>query len=357
MIFKADKRHVRIGGRILEKDGICYIDYTNSFVEFEFEGSRADVVLVTSDEEIRNVNPAWLAVFVNDGTEPSMRFALKEKRQRVCIYSSDTVQRVKLRLSKMSEAAFGKAGIESIETDGELLPPPLPRSQRRIEFVGDSITCGYGTRGVFNVDTFSTDTEDPLLGYAWKTAQKLGSEYQYVSWSGIGVLSAWVEETAEKPLDNWLLKDIYPYTDSPLERECGMEKADFTPYDFSFDPQVIVFFDGTNDHSWTKGIAEREEDFARAYYDMLECIRKNNPNAYIVTTYGIMGTSLSDTIAAAVEKFRAEHDDMIVYVPLEVQDEENDGVVTDWHPSEKSHEKIACRLAQVIEPVFTKLGL
>ena len=78
--------------------------------------------------------------------------------------------------------------------------------------MGDSITCGYGIDGVWNKDVFSTETENPIKGYAYKTAQLCKSEFQYVSWSGMGVLSSWVDEKAEKPLDNWLITDIYPYT-------------------------------------------------------------------------------------------------------------------------------------------------
>jgi len=34
--------------------------------------------------------------------------------------------------------------LEGVTTDGALLPQPQPRTQRRMEFLGDSITAGYG---------------------------------------------------------------------------------------------------------------------------------------------------------------------------------------------------------------------
>ena len=100
---------------------------------------------------------------------------------------------------------------------------------------------------MWNKDVFSTETENPIKGYAYKTAQLCKSEFQYVSWSGMGVLSSWVDEKAEKPLDNWLITDIYPYTDSGLENTLGRDDHEnHTKWDFSkYVPQVIVFNMGT----------------------------------------------------------------------------------------------------------------
>jgi hypothetical protein len=184
--------------------------------------------------------------------------------------------------------------------------------------VGDSITCGYGVDGTYMVDVFKTETEDPMKAYAYLTAQKCGAQYQYVSWSGMGVRSAYVDENTEEPLDTWLFKDIYPYIDSNLEKKMGKEShSEHTKYDFSFKPHVIVFAEGTNDHSWTKGIAEREEDFARAYYDMLECIRKNNPNAEIIVAYGLTNQTYIKSMENTVVKLNEEGDAKFSFLKIQ----------------------------------------
>lgn len=356
--FSADSEHVRIGGRSLTDNGVCYIDYTCSFVEFCFNGTHAEAELITDLTPSEEIFRAWAVVFINGEEQPSKRFKLDEKKAVYELYSSDKPATVKVRLMKTSEAAFSKMGIASITVDGELLPPPAPESERRIEFVGDSITCGYGIDGVWNVDQFSTETENPLKGFAYNTAKKCHAEFQYISWSGIGVISRWVPEDATEALVDWLMPDIYPYTDSGLENTLGREgHENHQKWDFSkYVPQIIIFNLGTNDHSWTKEIPERQADFAGKYYSFLELLRKNNPNAYIICTYGIMGTTLVETEQGCVDRFKAEHDDRICYLPLPVQ-QEADGIGADWHPSETSHRKVAEIVAAKAEEIFASMGI
>ena len=221
--FPATEENVRVGGRSLYIDGIRYLDYTCSFIEFSFTGTKAEAVLVSDLTPSEDIFRAYMAVLTDGDCAPSKRIKLDSCRDVYTLFESDAPRTVKIRLMKTSEAAFAKAGISEIRIDGELLPPPAPEYERRIEFVGDSITCGYGIDGVFNKDVFTTENENPFKAYAYRTAQKCRAEYQYISWSGIGVLSGWVEDTAEKPGNGWLLRDIYPYTDSGLENTLGRE--------------------------------------------------------------------------------------------------------------------------------------
>ncbi len=355
--FPADSKHVRICGRSIFENGICYLNYTCSYIEFEFTGTCASAEIISDLTPSEDIFRAWAAVFVNDTVTPVKRIKIDEKKAEYELFRSEKPQRVKIRLMKLSEAAFAKMGITEIKIDGELMGVPAPTSRRRIEFVGDSITCGYGIDGIWNKDQFSTETENPLLGFAFKTANKCNAEYQYISWSGIGVYSSWVEENAEKPLDNWLMKDIYPYTDSGLENTLGREgHENHQKYDFSFDPQIIIFNIGTNDHSWTKELKDRQEEFGKAYYSMLEMLRSCNPNAYIICTYGVMGRTLVDEEQRQVDKFISMHDSRICYIPLPVQDE-SDGIGADWHPSAATHEKMSDTISQKANIIFTELGL
>ena len=353
--FTADSKNVRVSGRSIFENNIRYLSYTNSFIEFEFTGTAAYAELISDLTPPEEIYRAWAGVCINGETIPSRVFKIDDKKAVYELYKSDKPEKVTLRLMKLSEAAFAKMGIAEISINGELLPPPVPSSERRIEFVGDSITCGYGIDGIWNKDVFSTETENPIKGYAYKTALKCGAEFQYVSWSGMGVYSSWVEDSAEKPPDNWLVTDIYPYTDSPLEK--SFDKDSFAKWDFSsYIPQIIVFNMGTNDQSWTKHIKERCDAFCEKYYAFLEMLRKFNPDAYIICTYGIMGVDLLEEEIACTERFKKEHDDRIKFVPLPVQ-LESDGIGADWHPSEKSHEKMSDILSKEVNAVFESMGL
>ena len=55
-------------------------------------------------------------------------------------------------------------------TGGQLLAPPTP-SVRRIEFIGDSITAGYGNEGTSASQHFTTQNENAYLSYGPVTAR------------------------------------------------------------------------------------------------------------------------------------------------------------------------------------------
>jgi hypothetical protein len=60
--------------------------------------------------------------------------------------------------------------------------------QRRIEIVGDSITCGYGNEGT-DPCNFSAETENHYLTYGALAARMFGAELSTVAWSGKGVVN------------------------------------------------------------------------------------------------------------------------------------------------------------------------
>lgn len=347
--------NLRISGRNIVKDNVCYLGWSSSFLELALTGTRVTAKIRTDFWDC-NMFYGRMAVFINDSVQPEKCFMLENGIEKEYeLFSADSPKSVKLRLMKLSEAAFAKVGIISISVDGTVLEAPKPEYSRRIEFIGDSITCGYGVEGVYNVDEFSTETENPLKSYSIKTAHLCKAEYQLVSWSGIGVLSSYVDEDAAEPRNDWLMPPLYPYTDKGLENVIGfVDGKSHQLWDFSrFVPDVIVINLGTNDASWVKDIPERRNDFKREYLALLELVRKSNPDAYIVCTYGMMGTQLSDTIAEAV---RSAQDEKITYLPLECQLDE-DGIGADWHPSEKTHEKAAAKLSEYINQIFSRKEL
>ena len=67
--------------------------------------------------------------------------------------------------------------------DGRALSP-FPGKERRIEFIGDSITCGYGTGAEKGNEMFKPSTEDSSDAYAAVAADLLGADYITVwDWS------------------------------------------------------------------------------------------------------------------------------------------------------------------------------
>ncbi|WP_310605373.1 SGNH/GDSL hydrolase family protein [Anaerosporobacter sp.] len=345
-----NKEQFNIVGRHTWQEDILYLGYSASYIEFCFKGTRLDLSLVTDlyrdKEDKEDIYHACLAIFINDNEEPVKRIELTNKQETVTVFESASTQEVTIRLMKYSEAAFSKLGFQSILLDGEVLAPPA-RKTRRIEFIGDSITCGYGVEGASDSDIFTTMEENPMLAYACQTARLLDAEFQLVSWSGIGIITNYVEETINEPfLDRWIMPALYEYSDGELES--SLQKEWFEVWDnCRYTPDVVVINIGTNDASYTRGIKERQEYFASEYQKFLVKVRAKNPNAYILGVLGSMNEELCEIEQEQVLIRQAAGDNKIRYIRLPLQDEK-DGVAVHCHPSAITHKKVAEEIASYV---------
>ena len=353
MLFEPTDSRVEKMGRMLTVDNVLYLNYSGAEVSFTMQGTKAEVTLISDGEKWEEHLKAWVAVFINDEAEPAKRFMLTKQRETFTIYQGVEDKEVQIRLVKYSEVAFAKVGIESFAIEGELLKRKEDTRLVNIEFIGDSITCGYGIEGEYNVDTFHTAQENPYTAYAMQVARNINARYHLVSWSGIGVISSWVGETEEKPLNDWLMPMLYQYTDAALSRD--LELKEWDKWDFSqFVPDIIVIHLGTNDQSYTRKIAERVHTFGEEYYHFLKFVREHNQKAHILCVLGAMGQDLCPEIEKQVALFNEkEHDGKVYFRALELQKDE-DGIAADWHPSQQTHNKMAAVITKEILPLLTK---
>ena len=345
--FYADDSRVRTLGRSLFMNDIRYLSWSGSGIEFTFEGKSLSAEIWTDwelNEPWKEIFQGYMAVFVNDGKEPVNRFAVASGTNSYEIYKSDKSEKVKLRIVKLSEAAFDKIGIVSISADGEIFPTePAGRS---MEFVGDSITCGFGIEAKCSEEGFRTATENPYISYAALTAGHFGADPGFISWSSIGVYSSSCDEDNGKPNDGWIMPMLYDYTDIGLEGTLGIEEHILWNF-AEREPQVIVVNLGTNDALYTKGISERIEGFEQAYKSFILHIREKNPSAYIICALGMMGDELFPSVEKAVERIG---DSRVFALKFDVQRDE-DGIGSEGHPNAVTHRKAAERLIQKVSEI------
>ena len=99
-------------------------------------------------------------------------------------------------IERQTEAERGLLYLNSVSLCGELYEPP-GQSSLFIEFIGDSITTGYGnlypdlTEGEQNPNPASNVYQDGTRTYAYLTAQKLGADYSIIAQQGIGISSGY----------------------------------------------------------------------------------------------------------------------------------------------------------------------
>ncbi|WP_054743139.1 SGNH/GDSL hydrolase family protein [Cellulosilyticum ruminicola] len=250
---------------------------------------------------------------------------------------------------KLSESANSTFGIASLDVTSTASIKPTEAKAHRIEFIGDSITCGYGVDHEGVGGGFTTATENATKTYAYKTAQNLDADYNFVSYSGYGIISGY---TSGQKNTNQLVAPYYDkigfsygYFNSELE-------VATVPWSFEVQPEVIVINLGTNDSSYCGNDASKQAEFTEGYVDFIKMVREKNPDATIFCTLGIMGDDLYPCVKEAVEKYVAQTgDEKVTSMKFAVQ-AYNDGWGTDYHPTEKTHEKAARKLTSYIETVM-----
>ena len=87
----------------------------------------------------------------------------------------------------------GNIGVKDIYVNSyinaEDIIKPTENKKYLIEFIGDSITCGYGIEGKGANEMFDTSTENFEKTYAYLSAKELNYDYSTVCYSGCGIIT------------------------------------------------------------------------------------------------------------------------------------------------------------------------
>ena len=249
-----------------------------------------------------------------------------------------------VRIMKLSEAAMSTCVIKSIEADE--IRPTAPKVHL-VEFIGDSITCGYGVDDEDPEHHFATATEDVTHAYAYRTAQAMDADYSLASLSGYGIISGYTD-TAEEPVVTQLMPDYYETLGFSYGRYDGAAPQDVR-WDFSVrQPDVVVINLGTNDDSYCQDDEARQQHYSNAYANFLYTVRRCNPGARILCTLGMMGDRLYPFVERAVAAYSAQTGDTNISCMPFVPQLEEDGRAADYHPTETTHRRAAEKLTAEI---------
>ena len=96
-----------------------------------------------------------------------------------------------LELFKRTEWTMGKTWLYEITLDKGSLILPSAANKRKMEFFGNSITCGYAVIDSTGQDRGTAPYESSYLSYATLTAKHFNAEFNLTIRSGIGILVSW----------------------------------------------------------------------------------------------------------------------------------------------------------------------
>lgn len=208
----------------------------------------------------------------------------------------------------------------------------------KIEFIGNSITCGYGTEAPDAQTKFSYDTENHCLSYAYLTARTLDADVNVVARSGIGVYRNY-----DGP------KEGSPEGTMPMEYTHTLLYDDSQPWDFaSFRPDVICINLGTNDLSTNNYDIEA---FEKAYSEFLDRVMSLNPGSKVVLLTGSMLNGKELELAKSVlDRLASQRKDVFRF---DMTPETGElGYGADYHPSAARAQKMAEELTAFLKTLL-----
>lgn len=322
--YSLSDKYVKLMGRSVLSDGKLYFSYSGSGIEFICKGAYAELTLCAERAYgvSENHQPRF-AVYADGNLIIDECVDFEEKTYRI----DTSYQGTRITVIKLSEAMYSSFAISKIASYGNEDITPTEEKELKIEFIGDSITCGYGIdEGAYG--SFSTKTENFTKSYAYLTAEKLNADYSAVCFSGYGVVSGFTDNGIknDKLVMNEYNKAGLLYTSEPL-------------WDFSkTENNLVVVNLGTNDASYCSESYTRRLEFVDAYIALLKKVRECNPSAYILCILGDMNNSLYSSVENAVASYSGENADFRVEAYMtDFKMGEND-IVINGHPGERSNE-------------------
>lgn len=250
-----------------------------------------------------------------------------------------------LRLVKRTEGDMGMAVFSGFHIGKkEALLMPAPPSERRLLFLGNSITCGYGTEGKDRTERFKPETENCEKSYATILARAFDAQYQLIAHSGLGM----VRNYGDKDSLSVNLKPMPPRLHYLFDNDSTRIAV---PADYM--PDAVVINLGTNDFS-TRPHPD-ETSFTRAGEDLVAKIKDHYPKAKIFCITGPMINEPCFTYTKKiVESMRAKLNSsevVFVGVPGNLLNESTD-LGSDSHPSYQGQIKMARFILPVMSTVL-----
>lgn len=344
---------------VQEEEQALYFNWTMSGFRIAFEGTKLEgrfkgiPMNMTGDLE-----DPYIAVRLDDKDTLEQRIRLTEGVQWVTLFEDPAGGRHTLEVLKLSENARGKAALLELRVEGHV--EDAPEDERDlIEFVGDSITCGYGNEAPGRDAPFLPQEENGFISYAALTARALNMKPQLVSVSGITV-AVDRSRPAPFPFKMPAMEELYPFADRLTEEKFyGDDVAEekLTPWNFEENrPKILVLNLGTNDvniYKMGKDLSKARAFFHEHYRKFIETFRRlNGPDTYILCVLGTLDYYLYDEIRDIVNEYifdtKDERIECFKFIPV-LQWSENYGAV--GHPSAKTHERMARELAEKIRSI------
>ena len=312
---------VRVLGRAdVRGDGSFAVQWSGSGFETTFTGSKLYAQISDWGLNVYRIEV--------DGMEATLEL---DDGLRTYLLYDGVDGRHTIRVTRRTSVDAGPTYFNYIRANGKLKPTRAP--DRRMLVIGDDNVTGYGVLGESDQCGFSYETQDHGQALGAITAEFFGAELHTIAADGRGLTRNY--EDSGKPTIAELLKTTMPESDRIWQAS-------------RYQPDVVVVDLGTSDF-WD---GDPGEVFDEAYVNFLTSLRRDYPDAYVITSVGPQHDgerrdAMVGSIRGAVETRVSQGDDRVEYVDLPLASE---GRILGchWHAGIDSQLAMANVLAQRI---------
>lgn len=250
---------------------------SGAYVVIKFNGSFCELDI--NDEVIYGSVHNYLEIKIDD--QPAYRLQLKNKENKIMLAKDLSKGEHTVIICKNTE--FENGYIEVIGFTCEKLLAPPAEQKRKMEFIGDSITCGFGSDeseikcGEKGSQWY--DQHNAYMAYGSSTARSLNAQYHLSSVSGIGLIHSCCDK-----------KILMPQVFDKINMAKNELKWDFNRYQ----PDVVTVCLGQND-----GVQDSTQ-FCAAYVKFAKTLRSYYPKAKLVFLTSPMANT---TLKTALMKY------------------------------------------------------
>ena len=338
VLVHSDHTDLRYGGWVDRHDpSAVRLAWPGTHIEASFRGTSISARITDTPIEDETRETDWLAVAIDDA--PPVAVPLREGLQLYPLAEGLSAGTHRVLIWKRTEAEVGVVTFHGLELGpgGEMVAA-LPQPKRRIVFIGDSVTAGYGNEGRDAKCHWTAETENNYASYGAVAARDLQAEYVAAAWSGKGIMRNY--DARDTALMSELRKHTVPTEDS-------------SPTVSPWPADVVVVNLGTND--FFQGVPPRKA-FLTAYRELLEALRAEHPDALFVLQVGPM---LADDypqpralsrmrywVKLVRAQRRSDRDKRSELIEFWVDPKE--GLGCDSHPSVATHARLGRELAAMI---------
>lgn len=338
-----DDARITYIGRTLVKDGEVSFDWTGVYLKARFQGTYLEMKVSDTGNNYYNV---WLdspmdadpdKVIRTHGTDTTIvLFSKEEIKARFGKDKKALKEPHQVILQKRTEGFQGITSFREFTSDGIFLQADKP-SDRVMEFIGDSYTCGYGTEAS-NKDRFSPETENQNLTYACKAARYFGADQIIIAHSGMGVARNYNGNNKDA-----FMPDLY------LRTYDGVPEPAWNANDFAPKPSITVIYLGTNDFS--TGMQPAERVFVKNYITLLKEIKGFYGDSHPILCVAPKHDPIQETYIRKAIDSGGLSDVHFLALSYSVHDHTGD-MGADGHPNGSGHTKLAYTVIPVISTIM-----